>query len=516
MRKQLLTLTLLLAVGFAAGEPWLCRVEGMSGREAAAAGIPVVMELPGYCLAWLEPGAFSGNPSVRALEPDQPRRCWLYVMPDPRLDRSLLARLGTVLTEDAEGVVLSTAEENILSLNTLQVELAGIGKEPMRFDEPMLVPEPAAIPDSLIWHLVGRVSTDSLEASLRRLIAFRTRYATTESCRSACEWMRSRLATFGCDSTYLDTFLTGYAPNVVGVRTGVLNPRRVFVISGHIDNTSDLPPNNCPGSDDNASGTGLPIEACRVFSDMDFDNTVWFVGFSAEEQGLWGSDSFVHACRLRGDSIVAAIHSDMISYARDDSATIVYNNAIPQTESLAHYFMAQADTFTNLNVKDTVITTAMSDHYSFWKYGYAAIRNRYHDRSPQYHKIGDTIGPFHYINCGTNNLPLYTEVVKATVATLAKWAGAHPAAAIKETMNDERGTLNPGPTIGRGSLFLSPSLFTLHSSLFDSNGRKVAELRSGPNDVSGLVQGVYFVREQSAASGQQSGVSGVRRVVLVR
>jgi len=54
----------------------------------------------------------------------------------------------------------------------------------------------------------------------------------------------------------------------------------------------------------------------------------------------------------------------------------------------------------------------------------------------------------------------------------------------EKTVNDERGTLNVGPTIVRGVLNLPTSSFTLHHSLFSLSGRKVLDLRPGPNDVS--------------------------------
>jgi hypothetical protein len=50
------------------------------------------------------------------------------------------------------------------------------------------------------------------------------------------------------------------------------------------------------------------------------------------------------------------------------------------------------------------------------------------------------------------------------------------------------------PTLVRRVLNLPASLFTPHSSLFSPAGRRVLSLRSGPNDVSHLPAGVYFIR----------------------
>jgi hypothetical protein len=54
----------------------------------------------------------------------------------------------------------------------------------------------------------------------------------------------------------------------------------------------------------------------------------------------------------------------------------------------------------------------------------------------------------------------------------------------------------PTATIIRGVLFLPASHFSLHFSLFDMTGRQVMTLRPGPNDVSRLVPGVYFVSQR--------------------
>jgi hypothetical protein len=88
-----------------------------------------------------------------------------------------------------------------------------------------------------------------------------------------------------------------------------------------------------------------------------------------------------------------------------------------------------------------------------------------------------------------------------------------PLVGAEETMNDERGTMNVGPTIVRGVLRLPEARSEkreARSELLDISGRKVLELRPGPNDVRSLAPGVYFVRpEPSAASRQAPAVSKI-------
>jgi DNA-binding beta-propeller fold protein YncE len=84
---------------------------------------------------------------------------------------------------------------------------------------------------------------------------------------------------------------------------------------------------------------------------------------------------------------------------------------------------------------------------------------------------------------------------------------------IQEAKSDKRVTMNVGPTIVRGILYLPAA--SGHkpqaASLLDATGRAVAELRAGANDVSRLGPGVYFVR---SASRELS--AGCQKVVLTR
>jgi hypothetical protein len=59
-----------------------------------------------------------------------------------------------------------------------------------------------------------------------------------------------------------------------------------------------------------------------------------------------------------------------------------------------------------------------------------------------------------------------------------------------------------------------PLLSTAQAHLYDASGRKVTSLRPGPNDISRLVPGVYFVRERSKAQRVERQV--VRKLVIAR
>jgi len=85
-------------------------------------------------------------------------------------------------------------------------------------------------------------------------------------------------------------------------------------------------------------------------------------------------------------------------------------------------------------------------------------------------------------------------------------------AGVEEMMNEERGTMNVGPTVVRGVLVLgavdSRQNTAYRAELLDAAGRKVLDLEAGANDVRALAPGVYFAREPQTQA--------VTKVVLTR
>jgi len=98
------------------------------------------------------------------------------------------------------------------------------------------------------------------------------------------------------------------------------------------------------------------------------------------------------------------------------------------------------------------------------------------------------------------------------LALRCKWAREYyeQLTGVEEPMNDERGTMNVGPTIVRGVLNLQSAIYNLQSkiALLDVGGRNVMSLRPGTNDVSRLSPGVYFLREDRNRA--------VRKVVVTK
>jgi len=94
------------------------------------------------------------------------------------------------------------------------------------------------------------------------------------------------------------------------------------------------------------------------------------------------------------------------------------------------------------------------------------------------------------------------------------WGTFGPFPGVQETPSDEVRATNVGPTIVRGVLVLGGvggrQNTGYRAELLDISGRSVLDLKPGPNDVSRLSPGVYFVREAQALVRART----VRRIVI--
>lgn len=109
------------------------------------------------------------------------------------------------------------------------------------------------------------------------------------------------------------------SPNVIGIVRGT-DPEladEYVVFSAHLDHTGIGEPIE-GGTDkiyngfyDNAMGVALMLEAARAIAAAPPRRSVMFIGLTAEEKGLLGSDYFAHYPTVPSDSIVANVNLDM-------------------------------------------------------------------------------------------------------------------------------------------------------------------------------------------------------------
>jgi photosystem II stability/assembly factor-like uncharacterized protein len=204
--------------------------------------------------------------------------------------------------------------------------------------------------------------------------------------------------------------------NVVGTIEGRFHPGRHFLITGHYDDESEDPFNWAPGADDNASGAVGLLAATRILKEYGLANTVKFVAFSGEEQGLLGSAAYAEEAFDRGDTILGVLNCDMIAYdGNDDRVMEVHSGFSTENQALADILIGAISDY-GLDLmpqKITVGASSSSDHASFWSYGFPAILGHedYQDWNPHLHSTQDRVSLF--------DSTYYVDFVKAAVATIS-------------------------------------------------------------------------------------------------
>ncbi len=330
-----------------------------------------------------------------------------------------------------------------------------------------------------ISDIVSMVSPDSVLNFLRTLQNFVTRNSYTQGCLNATNWAKDYMLNHGIDSVYFDYHTSGMAPNVVGIKHGLIDS--YYVISGHIDATIGIPwweEDIAPGADDDGSGSSGVLECVRVLGSYDFKYTIYFILFTGEEQGLYGSQAFCQ--NHQNEPIMGDIQLDMIGYV----------NFLPESLDLisdqnSSWLMDSFEVYTQNYVPELKLIKIVdanfwySDHSSFWDIGKSAILG-IEDKNvpnPYYHSEADTIG------AGVNDINFCTNAIKATAATIAGLA--KPVVGISEEKEE-----NPGFSfLIRGSklIFKKPA----SGEIYNISGRKFFKFKN--KKLLKLKRGVWFI-----------------------
>jgi Zn-dependent M28 family amino/carboxypeptidase len=129
-------------------------------------------------------------------------------------------------------------------------------------------------------------------------------------------YIQDQFADMGLEYYASGTYLQGAHSNVIGKLTGTTTPDEVYIIGGHFDHVAG----DRPGGDDNASGTAGVLEAARAMSQCNFESTILFMCFNAEEDGFLGAEDYLDSLTpTQKNNIKGMTNLDMILRpGRDD------------------------------------------------------------------------------------------------------------------------------------------------------------------------------------------------------
>jgi len=450
--NRLVPVVLLLCAfgGGAAAEQSLVAVsnpEPGATRALLDAGLTVVRDMERYLLVVADEVELArlGDLGIRyeVLDPSMDGKTYYTATMRNASELPTLRSLVRVLRSDPFDAVIEATEEEALGAVAAGFEIARVFVRPIRLsresDGGRLSKTMTA--DPFIQTMVDSVSGTLVDSYVQRLQDFKTRYCTTDSCQAAANWIKAKFESFGIDSVHFHAIGGNYKPNVVATIPGKGDPTKVVVLGGHYDSTSPSPTTNAPGADDNASGTACAIEAARVLASYDFNHTITFIAFGAEEVGLYGSEAYASDAAARGDDIIAAIAVDMIGYLASGDALdldIIDNTGSVWIRDAA--FQAAADYVPGFALVDGSLPGgASSDHASFWANGYDAILffEDTGNYSPYIHTTNDLVGPSY------NSPTLARNSVKTAVGLVATLAEPFRVGIVHTPLADTEDYTNP-------------------------------------------------------------------------
>lgn len=358
-----------------------------------------------------------------------------------------------------------------------------------------------SVEDARIRALMDQVSVDSLTATIEHLQSYHTRQWNSQMVYQVQDWLFDAYQAMGYDSVFLHDFPVVYpdtiyetSDNVVAIKKGLLYPDEYVVCGAHYDSYNKNPGQpdllRAPGADDNASGVSGIMETARLLSKCNFERSVVFCHFAAEEIGLIGSEAYAKDCAARRMDIVGYFNLDMIGYLEEGADLKVNLLYTGQDSLLATYVKGFSHVyFPGMPIYQSWLEWGDSDYSSFNRSGYPAIHTfeDTHHSSPFIHTPDDILG------VSVNNLDQakrFTELNLGLVATLAGLVDTSV-----DDVTVEHLTVYPNPVSGTLTVKGVPMKQIEVYNLF---GQKVLnETCHGEEttlDVSSLAAGVYVLR----------------------
>ncbi|HEY8929022.1 MAG TPA: M28 family peptidase [Mucilaginibacter sp.] len=216
--------------------------------------------------------------------------------------------------------------------------------------------------DGAIKRMVDEVSSKNIEATLRKLVSFKSRHtlsdttSKTEGSGAARNWIKAEFEKYALESqgrltVQFDTFTQPksdrvdkpfHLKNVLATLKGTdPNDTRIYIVSGHYDSrVNDVMNANAvePGANDDASGTAVSMELARVMSKWSFPSTIIFMAVVGEEQGLYGSGNVAKRAKAEKWNVDAMLNNDIVGNThgmendlKDNRSVRVFSEGVPST-----------------------------------------------------------------------------------------------------------------------------------------------------------------------------------------
>lgn len=277
--------------------------------------------------------------------------------------------------------------------------------------------------------LMEAVSIDSITATIEHLSSYHTRRYDSRFIYDVQDWLYERYVTLPVDTVIKHDFklhnlsITETGDNILAIQWGTKYPEEFVVCGAHYDSYAydgyDPDTIRSPGADDNATGVAGIWETARLLSPYQFDRSIIYANWCAEECGLLGSAAYAKECAEVGMDIVGYFNLDMTGYLEEGSDIHIHLMYTTQDSTLANYvYNFSYVYFPDMPISQNWLVNADSDYSSFNRNGYPAVHpfEDVHASSPYIHSRNDILG------LSVNNLEQsrrFSQLNLGLVATLA-------------------------------------------------------------------------------------------------
>lgn len=201
--------------------------------------------------------------------------------------------------------------------------------------------------------LLAQVDANRMRATVEKLATWHNRNTSNPSLDEAAAWIKGEFEKIPGLQVELMRYQIHKGARIPADKEVVQvvatlpgkTDRRV-IVGGHFDSINmverDLAASlaaRAPGANDDASGVALTLELARILSKQQWNQTLVFVAFSGEEQGLLGSRALAQRAKKEGWKIDGVQSNDMVGSSsnlegkHDDTQIRVFTEDLPTHNS---------------------------------------------------------------------------------------------------------------------------------------------------------------------------------------
>ena len=347
---------------------------------------------------------------------------------------SIIIFIVSFLSVFLNPITVTTTSNNLDKMTHIGYSLCPISNFSCVHDISIQIKKNQINDEKLINAILEKIDSGKLKNWLFNLSSFHNRHTKTEYIDQVAYWIKNELQQTCNGKVYFYNFnhldqeknyqLKNIICDISSWKSNVKNS--TIIISAHYDDRMEALNNTkarAPGADDNASGVSALLEVARILSNINLQNNIQIVFFSGEEQGQWGSKSYVKALHTNNTKIDLLVNLDMIGFPppselNKEYVIIEYDewNKVPtnniDSKKTAEFMKQIALHYTNLIPR--LQNLSNSDFNPFEALGYTVIG--LHDGgekyNPHYHKSSDSPD--------TIDIEYLAAITKLTLATILK------------------------------------------------------------------------------------------------